>query len=96
MHTKNLKAIGATVHSDDGECIGAAYGWDREFEYDAEGKLANKPQSSDEALANAKLWAAAADLLDALQWCASHGYAGGKTFGDVEIVRTALTKAGIA
>lgn len=97
MHTKNLRAIGASIHTDD-ECIGVAYGWDREFKYDAEGKLANSPESTGEALANAKLWAAADDMVaalkvarSALQQCA---HVPGVTEQAIWSINEALSKAG--
>lgn len=30
-------------------------------------------------------------LREALQWCAAHPYAGGKSFGDINLVRKALS-----
>ncbi len=41
----------------------------------------------------AELIAAAPELLEALKWCAEHSYAGGKSFGDVPIVKNAIAKA---
>lgn len=71
-HTRNLSVDegGATLYcaaSDKSEyrCIGAAYGWNEDPEYDADRKLLNKLTSNDEALANARLWSAASDLLEA-------------------------------
>ncbi len=39
------------------------------------------------------LAARCAELEAALRWCASHPYAGGKRFGDVEPVKSALSHA---
>jgi hypothetical protein len=98
MHTKNLRANGASIHTDD-ECIGVAYGWDREFKYDAEGKLANSPKSTDEALANAKLWAAAADLVEALKAAraalAQCNHIPGVTEQTILTIDEALSNAGV-
>lgn len=70
-HTTGLRARDdARISCGDGadyRCIGTAYGWDREFEYDEAGNLINCPQSNEEAIANARLWAAAPELLEALQ-----------------------------
>lgn len=46
-----------------------------------------------DAEANARLIAAAPDLLSALLWVSEHAYAGGKSFADLPIVRAAIAKA---
>ena len=71
MHTKNLRVVHGngigTGEGSDYRSIGTAYGWNEEFIYDAEKNLINSPTASDEALANARLWAAAPDMLSALR-----------------------------
>lgn len=69
-HTVGLSLHGSTLvvqSTDDTEfrCMGIAYGWNEEPIYEA-GKLINKLTPTDEALANAKLWAGASDLMKAL------------------------------
>jgi hypothetical protein len=70
MHTKNLFVAddGSTLCVVDPKyrCIGSAYGFNEEPQYDEKGELLNRLTSNDEARANAKLWAAAADLAAAL------------------------------
>lgn len=73
-HTRNLSVGegGATLlfvspETSEYRCIGTAYGWNEEPVYDDDGKLTNDLTPTDEAKANARLWAAAPNLLDALQ-----------------------------
>ena len=70
-HTRNLSVAddGSTLYvaSPEHRCIGTAYGWNETPEYDADGKLINRLTSNDEARANARLWAAADDLAEALR-----------------------------
>ena len=47
----------------------------------------------DEAEANARLIAAAPEMLDALKHVAGYAMAGGKSFGDLPIVKAAIAKA---
>jgi hypothetical protein len=42
---------------------------------------------------DAKLIAAAPDLLEALKWVATHAYSGGRPVGAVDIVKNAIEKA---
>jgi hypothetical protein len=97
MHTKNLFVAddGSTLCVVDPKyrCIGSAYGFNEEPQYDEKGELLNRLTSNDEARANAKLWAAAADLAEALQGVLR--VADRKT-DEFDAARAALEKAGIA
>jgi|GEM_PF-1281355 len=71
MHTKDLRVTSrnglSTGEGDTYRSIGIAYGWNEEPIYDAGGKLVNDLTPTDEALANAQLWAAAPELLESVK-----------------------------
>ncbi|HWT40993.1 MAG TPA: hypothetical protein VN081_07070 [Dongiaceae bacterium] len=97
MHTKNLFVAddGSTLGTADQgyRCIGVAYGWNEQPKYDEKGELINRLTSTDEAKANAKLWAAAADLAEALQGVLR---VADRQTDEFDAARAALAKAGIA
>lgn len=106
MHTKNLfvSEDGSTLGTADQgyRCIGVAYGWNEQPQYDEKGELVNRLTSTDEAKANAKLWAAAADLAEALTKIIKYADSepdGGVTVemhrANIERARAALAKAGV-
>lgn len=71
-HTTGLSTHGQTIvvartETVEFRCIGVAYGWNEEPIYDQAGKMTNNLTPTEEALANAKLWSTAPDLVKALQ-----------------------------
>lgn len=69
-HSRQLRAVGnALFDAHSSQCMAIAYGWQAEAHYDASGKICNPDalQPSDEAIANARLWALAPELLDRAQ-----------------------------
>ncbi|MFZ6654066.1 hypothetical protein [Undibacterium sp. TJN19] len=85
QHTPQLQVVGnAIFDAKDSRCLAIAYGWKAEPHYDASGKISNPDAllPSDEAVANARLWASAPELLAKAralvsklpqdpQWCAA-------------------------
>lgn len=66
-HSRQLRAVGnALFDAASNQCKAIAYGWQAEPQYDADGRVINEEalQASAEAIANARLWAMAPDLLD--------------------------------
>lgn len=99
-YTRNLSVEegGATLYAISPEtseyrCMGVAYGWNEEPVYDADRKLINALTSNDEARANAKLWAAAPELLEALQMAAQSAGFQYMTHETREVIEAAIAKA---
>jgi len=69
-HSRQLHAVGnALFDTRSSQCMAIAYGWQAEAHYDASGKICNPDalQPSEVAIANARLWAKAPELLDKAQ-----------------------------
>ncbi|MBC3908048.1 hypothetical protein [Undibacterium umbellatum] len=69
-HSRQLRAVGnALFDARSSQCMAIAYGWQAEAHYDASGNICNPDalQPSDEAIANARVWAMAPELLDRAQ-----------------------------